>query len=65
MTLSNLHEQSHEAYSDANRIDHILNEELNRKPINKDNIKYWETLIRTLQTSLALIESEVSRVRYL
>ena len=47
----------HQGYGDAARVDAILNECVAKKPPEEyENATYYRTLLRTIQTSLDIIE---------
>ena len=49
------------AYTEASKIDDILNKLLEEFPITEENVEVWSLFLRTIRTSILIIDSEVEK----
>jgi hypothetical protein len=47
---------SHEAYNETRKIDKQINDLLDKHPVTKDNLQAWKTFVRTINSSIKIIE---------
>lgn len=48
-----------QAYNEAEKVDKWINIILKKNPITKENAIHWLSFIRTIQTTLKILEKEV------